>query len=129
MEEQSKRSGALRIAFATDDGETISNHFGQAGSYRVVQLDDGGHTDLGLRPKAHHAPGEHQPSLHGSMFEPISDCRVLIAGGMGTPAWDKARNAGLEVILAGGTISEALAAYSSGALASDDRRLHQHRHS
>jgi predicted Fe-Mo cluster-binding NifX family protein len=66
--------------------------------------------------------------MHGAMFEPISDCQVLVAGGMGAPAWEKARGAGLAVYLAGGTIADALAAFARGDLRSDERRLHQHRH-
>jgi len=128
MEKQAGRPSIVRIAFVTDDGKTISNHFGQAGSYRVMQIEDKRHTDLGLRPKPHHSPGEHQPSLHGSMLEPIADCQVMVVGGMGAPAWEKARDAGLEVILAGGTIDEAAAAFASGALINDERRLHPHRH-
>jgi predicted Fe-Mo cluster-binding NifX family protein len=66
--------------------------------------------------------------MHGAMLEPISDCRVLVSGGMGTPAWENARAAGLEVYLAGGTIASAVAAFARGELSSDERRLHQHRH-
>ncbi len=128
MAEEHKKEPGVRIAFATEDGETISNHFGQAGSYRVIHIEDGGRTDLGLRPKAHHGQEGHQPSLHGSMLDPIADCQVLVAGGMGVPAWEKARQAGLEVILAGGAIEEAAGAFARGELASDERRLHQHRH-
>jgi predicted Fe-Mo cluster-binding NifX family protein len=128
MAEQREKPSEVRIAFATEDGKTISNHFGQAGSYRVIHIEGAGHKDLGLRPKAHHEQGSHQPSLHGSMLDPISDCQVLVAGGMGVPAWEKARQAGLEVILAGGAIEDAARAFARGELISDDRRLHQHRH-
>jgi predicted Fe-Mo cluster-binding NifX family protein len=128
MEDRAKQPTTIRIAVATDDGEEISNHFGQAAFYRVFQVEDGRRTDLGLRPKAHHTHGDHQPSLHGSMIDPIADCHILLAGGMGVPAWEKARSAGLQVILAGGKIEDALKAYVSGALTSDERRLHQHRH-
>jgi predicted Fe-Mo cluster-binding NifX family protein len=121
-------SHAVRIAFVTDDGETISSHFGQAASYRVFQVEGDRTVDLGLRPKAHHGQGDHHPGMHGAMFEPISDCQVLVAGGMGAPAWEKARAAGLAVYLAGGTIADALAAFARGDLRSDERRLHQHRH-
>jgi predicted Fe-Mo cluster-binding NifX family protein len=128
MAEQQKKASGVRVAFATEDGETISNHFGQAGSYRVIHVEGAGRTDLGLRPKPHHEQGSHQPSLHGSMLDPIADCQVLVAGGMGAPAWEKARQAGLEVILAGGPIEEAAGAFARGELVSDGRRLHQHRH-
>jgi predicted Fe-Mo cluster-binding NifX family protein len=128
MAEENGKASEVRIAFATDDGKTISNHFGQAASYQVIHIQGAGHKDLGLRPKAHHEQGSHQPSLHGSMLDPISDCQVLVAGGMGVPAWEKARQAGLEVILAGGAIEDAARAFARGELISDDRRLHQHRH-
>jgi predicted Fe-Mo cluster-binding NifX family protein len=121
-------SHALRIAFVTDDGETISSHFGQAASYRVFRVEGDRTVDLGLRPKAHHGQGHHQPGLHGAMLDPISDCQVLVSGGMGEPAWEKARRAGLEIYLAGGTIADAVAALLRGELRSDELRLHQHRH-
>jgi predicted Fe-Mo cluster-binding NifX family protein len=62
------------------------------------------------------------------MFAPISDCQVLIAGGMGSPALEAARSAGLEVILAGGTIKAALESYLRGTLQGDPSRVHTHHH-
>jgi predicted Fe-Mo cluster-binding NifX family protein len=60
------------------------------------------------------------------MFAPISDCKVLICGGMGTPAYQKAQAAGLEVVLVGGEMRMAVDAYLLGQLHSDPRRVHQH---
>jgi len=50
MEGETKRPTPVRIALVTDDGETISNHFGQASAYRVIQIEDGRRTDLGTLP-------------------------------------------------------------------------------
>ncbi len=62
------------------------------------------------------------------MFAPIADCQVLIAGGMGQPAYDHAISAGLEVVMTGEkSISAALEAYRNGLLMSDPRRIHRHR--
>jgi len=118
----------LRIAFITDDGLSISAHFGKAPSYRVFSVTDGQVADLGARPKPYHGADNQPATTHGDMFTPISDCQVLVAGGMGTPAWQSARQAGLEVILAGGEIESALQAFVRGELISDERRVHDHRH-
>ena len=118
----------LRIAFITDDGLSISAHFGKAPSYRVFSVTDGHVADLGTRPKPYHGANDQPATTHGDMFAPISDCQVLVAGGMGTPAWQSARQAGLEVILAGGEIEAALKAFVRGELTSDERRVHDHRH-
>jgi predicted Fe-Mo cluster-binding NifX family protein len=58
------------------------------------------------------------------MFAPIRDCQVLLAGGMGEPAYQKALAAGLQVILTGGTIQNALQAWLKGELQTDLRRIH-----
>ena len=62
------------------------------------------------------------------MFSPIADCQILIAGGMGQPAYEHAIHAGLKVIMTGEkSIENALQGYRSGQLANDERFIHQHR--
>jgi predicted Fe-Mo cluster-binding NifX family protein len=134
-----------KIAFATDDGETIGQHFGQTKLYTVVTLDEGGQAKFEQRPKWHHgmegnngqehSHGEHSHGegshnrSHQSMFEPVQDCQVLVVGGMGQPAYESARAAGLEVILTGEKqIRAAVEAYQAGRLQTDERRIHRHRH-
>jgi predicted Fe-Mo cluster-binding NifX family protein len=123
-----------KIAFPTVDGETISPHMGQAQFFLVATLDDSGAVHFEKREKPHHsqetehAAHEHTGQGMGSaMFTPIADCQVLIAGGMGEPAFEHARSLGLEVILpAEKNIPSALAAYRAGTLVSDLRRIHKH---
>jgi hypothetical protein len=45
---------------------------------------------------------------------------------MGMPAYQKALEAGLEVLLTGGEIQAALQSYLDGKIVSDLRRVHQH---
>lgn len=123
----------LRIAAVTEDGERLSAHFGMAPLYRVFTIENGQIISDETRPKPHHAqhPHEHDHHEHGlhnhaAMFAPIRDCQVLLAGGMGEPAYQKARAAGLDVILTAGKIAEAIDAYLKGTLQSDPRRLHRH---
>ena len=120
-----------KIAFPTDDGETISQHFGKAQFYSVAALQEDGNLQYEQRLKWHHGLQESEPHTHyhshESMFEPIADCQVLVVGGMGQPAYQAALEQGLQVILTGEkNITTALAAFRAGSLQSDQRRVHTH---
>jgi len=124
-----------KIAAATEDGQKLSSHFGRAPFYQVFTIDEGEvvaqeqlakpfHGEHGghehFHDRAHHEHG------HEDMFAPLKDCKVLLCGGMGGPAYQKALSAGLEVILMGGEIDAALRAYLIGEASSDLRRIHIH---
>ncbi len=123
-----------KIAFPTEDGETISPHLGRAPFFLVASIDDSGSIKFENRDKAFHgdeakhAAHEHTgEGMHGRMFGAISDCQVLIAGGMGEPAYEQALASGLEVFLPGEkNIRRALEDYQAGSLTSDIRRIHKH---
>lgn len=128
-----------KVAVVTEDGRKISSHFGRAPFYRVFSVSDDQIVDEEQRSKAYHGQHAHHEqhpdhlerhhehqALHGNMLAPVDDCRVLICGGMGDPAYQKAREAGLEVVLAGGEIRPAVEAYIRGELESDMRRVHRH---
>ncbi len=124
----------MKIAFVTEDGVRISNHFGRAPYYLVFSVENGQVQAQERREKTHHgAQDDHHNHGHNheSMFAPIADCQVMVVGGMGTPAYAAAQSAGLEVILTGGEIQAALQNYLNGTLESNPRRVHQpmhHRH-
>lgn len=121
-----------KIAAVTEDGQTLSSHFGMAPQYVVFSVEGQEVLSEEKRLKPHHQrhpdhrAGHQDGHGHEDMFAPIADCQVLLCGGMGTPAYQKALQAGLEVILAGGEIRTALQAYLEGRLSSDLRRVHQH---
>ena len=123
-----------KVAFPTDDGETIGRHLGQAQFYLVATLGDSGEVRFEPRQKPHHSAAEaHRPGAHPSgkgegqaMLGAIADCQVLISGGMGQRAYEHALAQGLEVLLpAEKDIRAALDAYRAGRLTSDLRRVHQ----
>jgi predicted Fe-Mo cluster-binding NifX family protein len=119
-----------KIAFPTEDGQSISAHFGRAPYFMVVTLDGTAEVKSEQRSKTYHGSDDHaqhdqHSHNHGGMLAPIADCQVLIAGGMGQPAYDSATAAGLTVILTGEkSIAMALAAYRTNTLISDMRRVH-----
>ncbi len=131
----------MKVCFPTDDGLILSRHFGQALYFKIYTLEKNQVVSVELRPKAHHRHGEHGPEhdpeqaqehakdIHPGqlMFETIADCQVLICGGMGTPAYNRAMAAGMEVFLTPETsIDEALKAFQDGKLVSELGLMHDH---
>jgi predicted Fe-Mo cluster-binding NifX family protein len=122
---------STKIAFPTDDGETISRHFGQATQFKVLTLSDGRLGPSELRDKASHRHGDHEANggAHPGqqMAEVLSDCQVVISGGMGAPMLGRLEAAGLKVYLTGEkSIPAAAEAFLGGTLQDDRRLVHQH---
>jgi predicted Fe-Mo cluster-binding NifX family protein len=118
----------MKIAFATEDGQTISAHFGQAPYYTVVEVASGQVVSQQVRAKAHHDNGHrHGPGhTHDDMFASIADCQVLIVGGMGTPAHQAALTHGLRVIATSQRdIATATQAYLSDTLPENPLLIHK----
>jgi predicted Fe-Mo cluster-binding NifX family protein len=122
---------STKIAIPTDDGETISRHFGQAKYFQVITLEDHQVAGSELVEKASHQHGDHSQAegVHPGqqMVAAISDCQVLIAGGMGTPAFNRATAAGLTVFLTETSfVQAAVQAYLAGTLENDLSLIHSH---
>jgi predicted Fe-Mo cluster-binding NifX family protein len=128
----------MKIAFPTDDGKTISAHFGRAPFFLVADIQNDNSVTYERREKAyhgsqmehdqHHEGGEGHSAMHQGMFGVIADCQILIAGGMGQPAYEHAQEAGKNVILTGEKdIQSAVKLFQENKLASDPRRIHIHR--
>ena len=131
-----------RIAVVSDDGKTVSAHFGRARFYLVATVEGGKVTGREMRPKAgHHVYGGEAPheegvsQLHGfdpesqhkhsEMAAPVSDCEAVIAGGMGMGAYQSLQALGLKTIvtdIAG--VDEAVQAYLDGTIRNLTGKLH-----
>ena len=129
---------AYKIAVVTEDGQRIGNHFGMAPNYQVFSVDGGRILSQETRSKPHHSQHpDHSAQEHGvqeqdhnrlheDMFAPIKDCQVLMCGGMGSPAYQKAIAAGLKVVMTSGEIQPSVKAFMDGNVTSDLSRIHQH---
>ena len=100
----------MKVAIVTDDIETISHHFGRARHYLVYQVEDGSIKEKEVRDKMGHGPGmenrlhgrEEGPEMqatHNTMLSSIQDCEVVITKGMGRPAYEYIRQAGMRVFV------------------------------
>jgi predicted Fe-Mo cluster-binding NifX family protein len=137
----------VKIAVATDDGKTISRHFGRARMYAVLTVRGGAVTSREIRTKSaphwrdnDHAgatlpTGGHGESAHGTdpesaakhtgMFAAIRDCECVIAGGMGRGAYDHAVEAGLRPFVTSVEDIDLVAVLCAGGrLADESERLH-----
>jgi len=106
----------MKIAIITDDGKTISQHFGRAPYYRVLTIEDGkiiehemrskmGHNQFSSEPhtaenhEAGHGLDSASHNKHASMAETIADCKVIICGGMGTGAYQSMQQLGIQPLV------------------------------
>lgn len=132
----------MKIAAISEDGTTISQHFGRAPLYVVVTVEDGKIVSKETRAKTgHHTFAAHQhPDLapgerhgydsgsqvrHESMAETIADCQVLLAGGMGWGAYEAMQSYNITPIVTDvRSINEAVQLYLDGKLTNLMERLH-----
>ena len=132
----------MKIALVTDDGTTICQHFGRARYYLVVTVEDGrviskeqrpkaGHHVPGMQHESHASPGErhgfdaHAQTSHTSMIANITDCKFVMAGGMGWGAQVSLKQAGINVHMTDiNNIDEAIQLYIQGKLPNLQERLH-----
>jgi len=132
----------MKIAAISEDGVTISQHFGRAPLYVVVTVENGKIVDKETRDKTGHhtfaadqhpdiTPGERHgydagsQARHSSMAETISDCQVLLAGGMGWGAYEAMRSYNIEPVVTDiKNIDEAVKLRVAGKLPNLMERLH-----
>ncbi len=133
----------MKIAVVTDDGNTISQHFGRATQYAVFDIQNGKILSKELREKAghhtfqaegqthdhdhHHHEGRgmdaHADHKHGRMVATITDCEVLLCRGMGQGAFISMQQAGIKALQVDfHSIDEAIQALIDGEI---DQHVHE----
>jgi predicted Fe-Mo cluster-binding NifX family protein len=131
----------MKIALITDDGKTISQHFGRATHYLVLTIESGKIINREMRDKLGHnqfsgeAHEEHHGETHGmdeahhdrhaQMAGSISDCEALICGGMGMGAYESMRRLNIKPVVTNLLdIEMAAQAYIDGKLVDHTEKLH-----
>lgn len=138
----------MKIAFVTEDGINISQHFGRAPYYVVVTVVDGkvvskelrdklGHAQFGAGHEEEHQPASQQNDPRGHGFDPaaqnrharmaaaIQDCDLLLGRGMGAGAYSSLAQAGIRPIVTDiPTIDEAVQAVLRGDIVDHPEKLH-----
>ncbi len=137
-----KKGINMKIAVITDDGVTISKHFGRARSYLVITIEGGKVVGKENRSKLshdhfqgqshhedhhdeHHGTDHASHGRHLSMAETISDCTTLLCGGMGRGAYESMRQLNVQPLVTDlENIDEAVQAFIDGKLIDHTELLH-----
>jgi len=132
----------MKIAAITDDGQTISQHFGRAPYYLVATVENGAIVNREMRDKLGHAHFANEPheddqpgqphgfgpaaqNRHVQMAEAIADCQALLCGGMGAGAYQSMVQRGIQpVVTEIALIDEAVTAYVEGKIVDRTDWLH-----
>jgi predicted Fe-Mo cluster-binding NifX family protein len=132
----------MKVAAITDDGKTISQHFGRASYYLVATVEGGQIVGREWRDKLGHvqfAHEKHDPSppgqphgfaqgshdKHVRMSEAIADCEALLCGGMGMGAYWSMEQRGIKPVVTDIVdIEEAVLAYADGKIVDRVDKLH-----
>jgi len=133
----------MKIAIVTDDGTTISRHFGRAAKYKILTVEDGKISGSEMRAKPghdqfkednhvrleesgqRHGYGQAAEHRHNRMAEVIADCQVLLCRGMGSGAYYNVQALGIRTIITDlASIDKAVAAFLDGSMVDHKERLH-----
>jgi predicted Fe-Mo cluster-binding NifX family protein len=132
----------VKIAIVTDDGHTVSPHFGRAAQYAVLTVEDGAVVAREMRPKfaphgtpaamhedewpgQAHGTGPAAQSRHDQMASAIADCAVVICRGMGYGAYSRLTANGIRPVVTDiREVDEAARACAAGTIVDHTERLH-----
>lgn len=127
----------FKIAFATDDGTTISAHLGRANFYEVVDVQNGKVVGRGKREKSsHHHQHSHHVHTNGEdhqsheerhlqMTQSIQDCEYVVARGMGYGMYNHLNALGkTAIITAISDIDSAAIEIIDGSIQNHTEKLH-----
>lgn len=136
------KESSMKIAVITDDGKTVSKHFGRAKFYAVLTIEEAQVANQEMRPKLGHGQfGGHEHgtvhsteghghdaeshSKHQQMAENIADCEVVICGGMGMGAYESLRRLNIKPVVTDlSDIDSVAQAFIAGTLVDHQELLH-----
>lgn len=123
----------MKIAVASDDGQTIPAHFGRTRGFVVYEVENKEVKEQEFRPNTFtgHARGlEHAGQhieRHGPVLAALADCAVVISHGMGRRMYDDLRGVGIESFITDEIEARAaVEAYLSGELVDRPERGCRH---
>ena len=132
----------MKIALITDDGKTISQHFGRAQHYLVATIENGQITNREIRDKLSHSHFVNQPheeekpgqphgmdanshNKHLQMTDAITDCEAILCRGMGRGAYESMRMRNIRPVVTDlADIDEAIMAYVNKEIVDHTEKLH-----
>jgi predicted Fe-Mo cluster-binding NifX family protein len=124
----------MKIAIPTNDGTSISEHFGRSASFLIFDIENGHIKRRELKPngaKHSHSPGtcDHrttgsEPHSHAGILAALAGCDIVICAGMGQKAAEALRSFGTQILVAPPASAEdTVVAYLAGKLTPQTERF------
>jgi predicted Fe-Mo cluster-binding NifX family protein len=117
----------MRIAVPTNDGTSISPHFGRSAAFLIFETRDGRIQTRELRSNTmqHSHDHAHEPHGHAAILQALAGCDAVICAGMGARAAEALQAGGVETIVftAPGPAESAVTAFLAGVLPVHDQSL------
>ncbi|HGY54578.1 MAG TPA: iron-molybdenum cofactor biosynthesis protein [Caldithrix abyssi] len=95
----------MKIAIASNDGQTIAGHFGRTRGFVFYEVENGKivHKEYRTNDFTGHARGmsgqSHDMDRHGPILFALSGCQAVISQGMGRRIYDDLQSAGIEAFI------------------------------
>ena len=117
----------MKIGIPTNDGTSISEHFGRSAAFLIFETENGQIKSRELKSngeKHSHAQGacdhhstEIKPHNHAGILAALEGCELVICAGMGRRAAEALQGCGTQiVVVAPASADETVAAYLAGKL-------------
>ena len=117
----------MKIAVPTNDGATISEHFGRSTAFLIFETENGqiksrelkndGTSHSQVLGACNHGSADHQPHSHAGLLVTLDGCQVAICAGMGQRAADALKGCGMQIFVTSLRLAEeAVSAYCAGKL-------------
>ncbi len=122
----------MKIGVPTNDGVSISEHFGRSAAFLIYEIENGQIKAVEMRANGEHqsrlpgtcahASGESGSHSHAGILAALDGCDAVICAGMGARAAEALREAKVRVIMAAapGRGEDAVVAYLRGELKTTD---------
>jgi predicted Fe-Mo cluster-binding NifX family protein len=129
-----KERNKMRIAVPTNDGVSISEHFGRSAAFLIFEIENGQIKSLHSKSNGarhSHAQGacdhhsaDHKPHSHAGILAALEGCDIVICGGMGQKAAEALRSCGTQILVAPPASAEdTVVAYLAGKLTPQTERF------
>ena len=138
----------MKIAVASTDGISISQHFGRSAAWLVFDVEEGRVTGPEIRSNQHtnhaaggcsHEDGEHHDHEHGEqhgqhshagLIDALHDCEAILCGGMGWRAAEDLKRNGIQPFIVDPrtTPQDAVQSFLTGQLSTVEQGFCRGRH-
>ena len=117
----------MKIAVASDDGKTLSMHFGRAKGFVIAEIENNEIKSINFVPNSdpchehgnceHHGEHHSRGSKHQRILQILEGVDVVISGGMGAHIYEELKAAGKQVYVTDRTdVMESIKLFLEGKL-------------